>query len=170
MVRSSGGGKASLPWSVKGVTHTARDIAKDQAGEAGATMGHWLSGVVRRVGAAEASGKALVPTSTPPVSPTKSPTASKDVTRSESDRPVAAEPIDESELVAMVSERILATEERLVGLLGNLEDIIVSLGDSLERLESRVETESAPPRELGHDPIADGTDAADEAESHTRLN
>jgi hypothetical protein len=166
MVRSSGGGKASLPWSVKGVTHTARDIAKDQAGEAGATMGHWLSGVVRRVGAAEASGKALVPTSTPPVSPT----ASKDVTRSESDRPVAAEPIDESELVAMVSERILATEERLVGLLGNLEDIIVSLGDRLERLESRVETESAPPRELGHDPIADGTDAADEAESHTRLN
>ena len=166
MVRSSGGGKASLPWSVKGVTHTARDIAKDQAGEAGATMGHWLSGVVRRVGAAEASGKALVPTSTPPVSPT----ASKDVTRSESDRPVAAEPIDESELVAMVSERILATEERLVGLLGNLEDIIVSLGDRLERLESRVETESAPPRELGHDPIVDGTDAADEAESHTRLN
>ena len=166
MVRSSGGGKASLPWSVKGVTHTARDIAKDQAGEAGATMGHWLSGVVRRVGAAEASGKALVPTSTPPVSPT----ASKDVTLSESDRPVAAEPIDESELVAMVSERILATEERLVGLLGNLEDIIVSLGDRLERLESRVETESAPPRELGHDPIADGTDAADEAESHTRLN
>jgi hypothetical protein len=166
MVRSSGGGKASLPWSVKGVTHTARDIAKDQAGEAGATMGHWLSGVVRRIGAAEASGKALVPTSTPPVSPT----ASKDVTRSESDRPVAAEPIDESELVAMVSERILATEERLVGLLGNLEDIIVSLGDRLERLESRVETESAPPRELGHDPIADGTDAADEAESHTRLN
>ena len=162
MVRSSGGGKAALPWSVKGVTHTARDLAKDQAGEAGATMGQWLSGVVRRIGAAEASGKALVTTATPPTS--------TDVVQGESGGPVTAEPIDESELVAMVSERILATEERLVGLLGNLEDIIVSLGDRLERLEARVETESAPPRELDHDPSVDGTDADDQTGSQTRLN
>ena len=132
--RSSGGGKASLPWSVKGVTHTARDLAKEQAQDTGATMGQWLSGVVRRVGASEASGKALVPSPSP------------EAAHDQDDPSVAAdnataEAIDERELVDMVSERILATEERLVGLLGNLEDIIVSLGDRLERLERRIESD-----------------------------
>jgi hypothetical protein len=136
--RSSGGGKASLPWSVKGVTHTARDLAKTQAQDTDATMGQWLSGVVRRVGAAEASGKALVPM------------AALNKPDGAESKPMGAaaeaEPIDERELVEMVSERILATEERLVGLLGNLEDIILSLGERLERLETRIEAEVDPVR------------------------
>lgn len=167
MVRSSGGGKASLPWSVKGVTPTARDLAKDQAGEAGATMGQWLSGVVRRVGAAEASGKALVPAETPP--------PSTEVASGGGDGRDAAEPIDEREMIEMVSERILATEERLVGLLGNLEDIIVSLGDRLERLERRTESGAALPDDRRRDPDlegprGEGSARSDETGTPTLLN
>jgi localization factor PodJL len=133
MAKTSGGSKASMPWSVKGVTHEAREVAKDQSTSEGGTMGAWLTGVVRRVGAAEASGKSLVAKNAPPETSSDLATTQTDTT------PDQSEVVDEAELIDMVSERIQATEERLTHLLGNIEHIVLRLSDRLERLEDRVE-------------------------------
>lgn len=155
MAKTSGGSKASMPWSVKGVTHEAREVAKEQSTSEGGTMGAWLTGVVRRVGAAEASGKSLVAKGA--VKNTAA-APSTDLATTQADAaPVQSEVVDEAELIDMVSERIQATEERLTHLLGNIEHIILRLSDRLERLEDRVQdgVESRPNPQIAPDPRRD---------------
>lgn len=133
--------KARMPWSVKGVTPEARDIAKDAAARDSATMGHWLSDVIRRVGAAEAAGRPLAP----PSSGRKEPMPAD---RDMADRDMAAAELiaetDIEELVAEVAERVDRSETRLVGVLSTLEEILEQLTDRLERLETEVHPAAGP--------------------------
>lgn len=149
-------GKARLPWSVKGVSGEARELAKSATSREGETMGGWLSDVIRRVGAAQAAGR---PLSLPhrrsvPALPGRRATAEprtgagvQVVTGGRSAaEPVpaagaqgASETVDEAALVALVAERIERTETRLAGLLGSLEDIANRLTDRLDRLERELD-------------------------------
>lgn len=147
-------GKARMPWSVKGVSSQARDLAKSATARDGDTMGDWLSDVIRRVGAAQAAGRPVsasshrrgLPTlagrwppspdgraaaparpgypSVPRVHPGHEPQAAG-----------RAESVDEEALAALLAERVERSETRLVGLLQSLEDIVVRLADRLDRLE-----------------------------------
>ena len=140
-------GKAKLPWSVKGVGPEAREIAKTAVSESGETVGAWLSSVVRRVGAAEASGREVVPAVAPSGVPATSDGSEATSQYSSAVAPAPsvsrAELVDEAELINLVTERVQATEDRLVTILTALEEIVVTLGDRVERLESRASISDA---------------------------
>lgn len=158
-------GKSRMPWSVKGVSTEARDLAKTATTREGETMGDWLSDVIRRVGAAQAAGRPLAPphrrplpglpgrgaaagtamaphlpgTALRPGSPAHPAPAHPAPVPS-----LPAETVDEEALAALVAERLERTETRLVGLLGSLEDIVVRLADRLDRLERSLDDAEGP--------------------------
>ena len=145
-------GKARMPWSVKGVSPEARDLAKSATAREGDTMGEWLSDVIRRVGAAQAAGRpvsaagnrrglpvptgrrlvAVEPRVARPGYPTVAPPA---------EPPAAppAETVDEAALATLIAERVERSEARMVGLMQSLEDIVGRLADRLERLEQSLD-------------------------------
>jgi len=134
-------GKAHLPWSIKGVGTDAREIAKASAAEDGGTIGNWLTGVVQRVGATEASGKTSEPPAVPkPVEPEQSEAGSR--------------PAADHELVDMVAERIEATEDRMVAVVTSLNEIVTALSARLERLEQTRPAADAASGEAGPSTIA----------------
>lgn len=123
--------KAKLPWSVKGVTAESRDLAKSAAADHDATMGEWLSHVIRRVGAAEASGNPLVPAA-----------ADDEPGRSGSLVPGGhgdGETVEDAALIAGVHQRLERSEARLLDVLDGLEDVVERLADRIGRLERRVD-------------------------------
>ncbi|NQW10739.1 MAG: hypothetical protein HQ481_12770 [Alphaproteobacteria bacterium] len=125
-------GKARMPWSVKGVGGDTRELAKVAASDRNSTMGDWLSDVIRRVGAAEAAGRPLVPASRP----------SSGVNMSGWQEP-ATELLDDAALTELISERIERSETRILDVLAVLDEIVGRLADRLDRLEQRVEARSA---------------------------
>lgn len=146
-------GKARMPWSVKGVSPEARDLAKSATAREGDTMGEWLSDVIRRVGAAQAAGRPVSASSHrrgvpalagrrpvpgevrgPLVRPGY-PSAPPAVMASAPPAGAQDDAVDEEALAALVAERVERTEARLVGLLQSLEDIVLRLADRLDRLE-----------------------------------
>lgn len=149
MVVARRDGKARMPWSVKGVSPEAREVAKAVTARESETMGEWLSDVIRRVGAAQAAGRPLsaphrrglqtVPGRLPArgqrVEPHLAPT--EPAVRAES----VPDPdtVDEAALATLVAERVERTEARLVGLLESLEDIVVRLAGRLDRLERAID-------------------------------
>ncbi|EDP62868.1 hypothetical protein BAL199_10942 [alpha proteobacterium BAL199] len=146
-------GKARMPWSVKGVSSEARELAKTATARESETMGEWLSDIIRRVGAAEAAGRPLslphrrttlalpgrVPARGSRVEPYLNPQVPEAPAESEPD----PETVDEAALAALVAERVERTETRLVGLLESLEDIVVRLAGRLDRLERAIEEPAA---------------------------
>lgn len=136
--------KAKLPWSVKGVTHDSRDLAKSAAADHDATMGEWLSHVIRRVGAAEASGRPLAP----------DPSLGSDGTTDETGRGLVPagrrdtlakdgdDVIEDAALVAGVHERLERSEGRLLDVLDGLEEVVEKLADRLTRLEHRLDRQN----------------------------
>lgn len=58
--------KTNMPWSLKGVSPTARQAARTAARQAGVPVGVWLAQVIREVAAAEQGrrGKGSAPEST----------------------------------------------------------------------------------------------------------
>jgi localization factor PodJL len=122
--------KAKLPWSVKGVSPDSRSLAKSAAADHGATMGEWLSHVIRRVGASEAAGKAL-----PPADGAVAPTESGALVPAQRD----GDRVDDAALVAGVHARLESTEARLLDVLDGLEDVVERLSDRITRLERRID-------------------------------
>ena len=120
--------KAKLPWSVKGVTAESRDLAKSAAADHDATMGEWLSHVIRRVGAAEASGKPLVPSD----SLQETEGERGDLVPGGSD-----ELVEDAALIAGVHQRLERSEARLLDVLDGLEEVVEKLADRIGRLERR---------------------------------
>ena len=120
--------KAKLPWSVKGVTAESRDLAKSAAADHDATMGEWLSHVIRRVGAAEASGKPLVPAD-----------AARDAARGGAMVRQAddGDVVEDAALIAGVHQRLERSEARLLDVLDGLEDVVEKLAERIGRLEQR---------------------------------
>lgn len=115
--------KAKLPWSVKGVTPESRDLAKSAASDHDATMGEWLSHVIRRVGAAEATGRPLQPSESA-------------VERGGALVPGGdGERVDDAALIAGVHQRLERSEARLLDVLDGLEDVVEKLADRIARLE-----------------------------------
>lgn len=109
-----------MPWSIKGVTSETRKLAKEAAEEGEETMGEWLSDTIRRVGAAEAAGRAVVP-------------ASK----------LAQSSVD-PEITEMLLKRIEEDEKRIGNLMGMLEEIVDKLSSRLERLENQLQDQNTP--------------------------
>lgn len=138
-------GKARMPWSVKGVGADARELAKTAAGDRDSTIGDWLSDVIRRVGAAEAAGRRLVPA---PRMPDSSGVADS--------RDSATPLLDDHELVELVSERIDRSETRVLEVLTALEEIVGRLADRLDRLEQR--SDKALERETVYPTVSDSRD------------
>lgn len=142
-------GKSRMPWSVKGVSTQARDLAKSGTARDGDTMGEWLSDVIRRVGAAQAAGRPVSASSHRrglPALPGRrlvSAEARGALARSGHPHSPAAEPtmesVDEEALATLVAERIERSETRLVGLLQSLEDVVSRLADRLDRLEQSID-------------------------------
>ena len=124
--------KAKLPWSVKGVTPESRDLAKSAAADHEATMGEWLSHVIRRVGAAEASGRPLAPAD-----------SLRDPAQQHGESGGALVPggrdevVDDAALIAGVHQRLERSEARLLDVLDGLEDVVEKLADRIGRLERR---------------------------------
>lgn len=128
--------KAKLPWSVKGVTAESRDLAKSAAADHDATMGEWLSHVIRRVGAAEASGRPLEPADRfeeddhemggPGSAGAPVPGGGND-----------GQGVEDAALIAGVHQRLERSEARLLDVLDGLEDVVEKLADRIGRLERR---------------------------------
>ena len=151
-----------MPWSVKGVSAEARELAKTATTREGDTMGEWLSDVIRRVGAAQAAGRPVgaahhrrgVAVTGARVGmggvPARSGTVPAASAPSQAVQP--AESVDEEALATLIAERVERSEIRLVGLLQSLEDIVGRLADRLDRLEQSVDEpdprhhRSLPPR------------------------
>ncbi|WP_028796093.1 MULTISPECIES: hypothetical protein [Thalassobaculum] len=124
--------KAKLPWSVKGVTPESRDLAKSAAADHEATMGEWLSHVIRRVGAAEASGRPLTPAeSLQDIGDDGDGTGRSLVSGG------AQGVVEDAALIAGVHQRLERSEARLLDVLDGLEDVVEKLADRIGRLERR---------------------------------
>lgn len=146
-------GKARMPWSVKGVSPEARELAKTATARESETMGEWLSDVIRRVGAAEAAGRPLslphrrttaaLPGRVPDRGTRVEPYLHPQAPAAPAEREADPDTVDEAALAALVAERVERTETRLVGLLESLEDIVVRLAGRLDRLERAVEEPSS---------------------------
>ncbi|MEQ8586613.1 MAG: hypothetical protein RLO01_10380 [Thalassobaculaceae bacterium] len=119
--------KAKLPWSVKGVTPESRDLAKSAASDHEATMGEWLSHVIRRVGAAEAAGRPLQPSETGEAG------GGALVPGGDGND----ERVDDAALIAGVHQRLERSEARLLDVLDGLEEVVERLADRISRLERR---------------------------------
>ncbi|MCR9071066.1 MAG: hypothetical protein NXI18_05050 [Alphaproteobacteria bacterium] len=123
--------KAKLPWSVKGVTPESRDLAKSAAADHEATMGEWLSHVIRRVGAAEAAGQPLLPSDTGDGAGGGGGGGGALVPGVDGGR------VDDAALIAGVHQRLEHSEARLLDVLDGLEDVVEKLADRITRLERR---------------------------------
>lgn len=109
--------KSVMPWSLKGVSPEAREIAKKAAAQQGMTIGEWVSRAIRDVGP-EAGLPATAPLAEP------APTA-----------PSPVDPGDEAALRDAIRERIYASEEQIAHIVGPLQDIIEEMSRRLVRLE-----------------------------------
>lgn len=123
--------KAKLPWSVKGVTPESRDLAKSAAADHDATMGEWLSHVIRRVGAAEASGRPLAP-----AEGLRDP-AEDDASGRALMSGGSQDVVEDAALIAGVHQRLERSEARLLDVLDGLEEVVEKLADRIGRLERR---------------------------------
>jgi localization factor PodJL len=155
-------GKARMPWSVKGVSAEARELAKSATAREGDTMGQWLSDVIRRVGAAQAAGRPVgvahhrrtVPAVGAPAVGAPGaggrPAAGGTVPAAAPGPAAApADSVDEEVLATLIAERVERSETRLVGLLHSLEDIVGRLADRLDHLERSLDdADRGPPRSL----------------------
>lgn len=151
-----------MPWSVKGVSAEARELAKTATTREGDTMGEWLSDVIRRVGAAQAAGRPVgaahhrrgvpVPGARPGMGGVPARTGTVPAAGAPPQAVQPAESVDEEALAILIAERVERSETRLVGLMQSLEDIVGRLADRLDRLEQSVDEpepghhRSLPPR------------------------
>lgn len=132
--------KNPLPWSIKGISPEAREAAKAAAASHGMTMGEWMSRAIRRAGGADEAEEPVA---------------------HEGTSPLAA--LDTTALEAEIAKRIRGTEERLLGVVEPLYDIVEELRRRLDRLEARdAEPNTAPATPITRAKEADSTDSDEE--------
>lgn len=119
--------KPVLPWSLKGVSPEAREIAKKAAAQQGITIGEWVSRAIRDVGPDQESGSA------PEVGP-----AATEVS------PSGSSEMDVEAVREAVRARIYDSEERVAHMVGPLQEIIERLSRRLTRIEEKVEDSPVP--------------------------
>ena len=127
--------KAALPWSVKGVTPEARDLAKQAAAQEGLTMGEWLSRVIRTVGDEGADEDVDSRGAGPGTD--ASPRSSGDHRHPPgADGAVTSLPAAAAEATAAsVVDHVRTMERRVLDVVGPLQEIVDHLAVRLERLE-----------------------------------
>jgi hypothetical protein len=111
--------KSALPWSIKGISKEARDMARQAAAEQGVTMGEWVSTAIRALQA-----HAEQPAVPAPVTPAES-----------------AQPAPPEMSLQVVQDRIAArveeSEQRLVSVLGPLNEVVQAMVKRLDDLERK---------------------------------
>ena len=123
--------KSNIPWSIKGVSREARDAAKKAAAAQGDTMGEWLTLAIRS-GDHGQSGALAVPSAEPGVGTVE--TASVPAPR-ESNLVDGVDPADR--LRRAITDQIEQSENRILGVVAPLQDIIQQMALRIEALENR---------------------------------
>ncbi|MBH68568.1 MAG: hypothetical protein CMM58_09475 [Rhodospirillaceae bacterium] len=113
----------NFPWSIKGVSADARNMAKARASAAGITMGQWLTAVIRGEHDTLSS-----------ISKEQATISKKESTNNEN----MNEEIRTQELLV---EKLNQTEARLLEAIRPLNSILKQLSLRIEVLENRSETD-----------------------------
>ncbi|MBT5266794.1 MAG: hypothetical protein HOL85_18295 [Rhodospirillaceae bacterium] len=117
------------PWSIKGISEDARAVAKEAAAREGITMGEWLTRAISRAGGGEAPEMAV---------------SIPDETAEE----IAGKEVEATTLRDEIARRVREAEDRMVGLIGPLEEVITEMSRRLEVLEGGGQYEPQEPSEL----------------------
>ena len=127
--------KPVLPWSLKGVSPEAREIAKKAAAQQGMTIGEWVSRAIRDVG----------PEQEPETVPESVPV--------QDEAPLSGGAETDAETVReAVRTRIYESEERVAHMVGPLQEIIERLSRRLTRIEERdARVEGRPEQRIDDD-------------------
>ncbi|MBM3571123.1 MAG: hypothetical protein FJX52_01995 [Alphaproteobacteria bacterium] len=129
--------KSNLPWSIKGISSEARQIAKERATEAGQPMGSWLSDVIRTISQLERA-EAENPGQPAPVQP-KSPTAQTERPMElESERPydtAGYKTSGKDDDIAILAQRVAKAERWTAKSVGPLRQAIDAINRRLDVLE-----------------------------------
>lgn len=120
--------KSNIPWSVKGVSKEAREAAKKAAAARGITMGEWLSEAIRTSPSDDQPAQDVP-------DQTDLPASSAVPSTGESN---SVELNDPAEMLRRgITERIAHSEERILGVIGPLREIIQQMALRIEALEDR---------------------------------
>ena len=136
------GDKANIPWSVKGVSKEARQLAKKAAAAEGMTMGAWLSRAIRADGQAPMATPVHDDNSIAP-SPDTMPPALLEPTDSIPSEPGPSEPgpsnpdLSDENARRRIIERVAESEDRILGVVQPLHEIILQITGRIEALEQR---------------------------------
>lgn len=125
--------KANIPWSVKGVSREAREAVKRAATAEGVTIGEWLSRAIREADEFPAAPESQEETDAIVTAIRQS----GDITSSHVGSAKA--------LRSGLAERISEAEDRIIGVVEPLQEIIQQLAKRIEALE-RGESLPAPGR------------------------
>jgi len=128
--------KPVLPWSLKGVSPEAREIAKKAAAQQGMTIGEWVSLAIRDVG------------------PDQEPAAVSENAPVLDEAPLYGSAETDGDAVReAVRARIYESEERVAHMVGPLQEIIERLSRRLTRIEERDEraVEDQPEQRVEND-------------------
>lgn len=128
--------KPVLPWSLKGVSPEAREIAKKAAAQQGMTIGEWVSLAIRDVG------------------PDQEPAAVFENAPVLDEAPLYGSAETDGDAVReAVRARIYESEERVAHMVGPLQEIIERLSRRLTRIEERDErtVEDQPEQRVEND-------------------
>ena len=131
--------KPVLPWSLKGISPEAREIAKKAAAQQGITIGEWVSRAIRDVG---------------PVSHSDAPPM--DVSALTEGSFSRAAEMAAKDVREAIRARIYDSEERVAHMVAPLQDIIDQLSRRLTRIEARVDDRSIPQVEQSDSRRLDG--------------
>ncbi len=148
-----------MPWSVKGVSDEAREIAKKAAAEHGMTIGDWLSTVIRVRTSPEDSPEESADGADSTMALDDDDLLWVDVDDDEASeedatgrKEAAASGAEGSDAAAFedavrdaVSRSVAASEARVLQIVGTLNDVVSRMADRLEVLEDRLSEREAPP-------------------------
>jgi len=115
--------KANIPWSVKGVSKEAREAVKRAATAEGVTIGEWLSRAIREADEFPAAPESQEETDAIVTAIGQS----GDITSSHEGSAKA--------LRSGLAERISEAEDRIIGVVEPLQEIIQQLAKRIETLE-----------------------------------
>lgn len=114
--------KPVLPWSLKGVSPEAREIAKKAAAQQGITIGEWVSRAIRDVSPGSHSDG-----------------QPEDVSALAEESLSRAAGMTAEEIREAIRARIYESEERVAHMVAPLQDIVEQLSRRLTRIEERVD-------------------------------
>ncbi len=124
-----------MPWSIKGVSDEARQIAREQAQAAGITMGAWLSDLIVAAAIEDMAANTHLPQQADPATPQKS----ISVTQKSDGRATGEHNMMESELAQLVltiAKRVATLEKDTASFAASFQDQLSLFRKSLQSLEA----------------------------------